>query len=88
MTTKDITAAFTSVYNKKFELELLGSLDDYKAKWESAKAKEPENVWAWLVEYVILFLSHFAAPAFLLFFAFIKEHRAIFNTSTSFHRLV
>jgi hypothetical protein len=66
MTTKDIAATCTSVYHKTFELELLGSVDDYKAKWESAKAEEPENVWAWLAEYVFLSPRHFAAPAFPL----------------------
>jgi hypothetical protein len=35
------------------ELELLGTLDEYKSKWEANMAKEPQNPWAWLIEYVI-----------------------------------
>ena len=53
ITTREIAANFSKVYNRPLELELLGSLDEYKNKWQANMAKEPQNRWAWVVEYVI-----------------------------------
>jgi hypothetical protein len=50
ITTREIAATFSKVYNRPLELELLGSLDEYKEKWEANVAKEPQNPWAWLIE--------------------------------------
>lgn len=50
LTTREIAATFSKVYNHPLELELLGSLGEYKNKWQANMAKEPQNPWAWLVE--------------------------------------
>lgn len=50
--TKQLAAEFEEVYGVAPRLDCLGTVEELQTKMEATREKEPQNIFAWLAEYV------------------------------------